>query len=334
MKIRRNYFSVLRGLRGEHSSPTPMQMCYSNHPENQKQTTFMKILISGSSGLVGSALTFSLLAGGHQVFRLVRSREEEGIYWNPKEPIDGAALEGFEAVVHLAGESIAEGRWNEEKKRRIRESRVEGTRHLAEALASLSSPPQSFITASASGYYGDRGSEILREDSPAGTGFLSGVCLEWEGATQPLQAKAVRVVHLRFGIILSSKGGALPKMLTPFKLGAGGKVGSGNQYWSWIDLDDVVRVIEFAITNSAIQGPVNVTTPNPVTNAEFTRVLGRVLRRPAIFPVPAFVARTMFGEMADALLLCSFRMEPTVLISNAFTFAYPDLESSLRHQLT
>ncbi|MCI0603872.1 TIGR01777 family oxidoreductase [bacterium] len=294
----------------------------------------MKIIISGSSGLVGSALVFNLISDGHQVFRLVRSSKQDGIVWDPKQPFaDRSVLEGFDAVIHLAGESIAEGRWNEEKKRAIRESRVLGTRHLSDAIASLNSPPKVFVCASASGYYGDRGDEILREESPPGTGFLPDVCKEWEAATQSAADKGIRVVNTRFGIILSQKGGALPKMITPFKLGAGGRIGSGKQYWSWIDLDDVVGVIEHCVNNDALEGPVNTSTPNPVTNAVFTQTLARVLKRPAIFPVPAFAARAAFGEMADALLFCSFRMQPAKLIASGYTFAYPDLESSLLHLL-
>ena len=295
----------------------------------------MRIIISGSTGLVGSSLVFNLVAEGHEIFRLVRSRDEEGVYWDPSGPVpDRSALEGFDVVIHLAGESIAEGRWNEEKKRRIRNSRTEGTRHLSEAIASLSSPPRLFACASASGYYGDRGTEILREESPSGEGFLPDVCREWEAATQVAASKGIRVVNLRFGIILSQNGGALAKMLPPFRLGAGGRIGSGKQYWSWIDLEDVVGVIEYLIQHKTLQGPVNISTPNPVTNAEFTQNLARVLKRPAFFPVPAFAARAVFGEMADALLLCSARMRPTKLIEAGYPFAYPDLESSLRHLLT
>ena len=295
----------------------------------------MKIIISGSTGLVGTALVFNLVAEGHEIFRLVRSREEEGIYWDPSEPVqDRSALEGFDAVIHLAGESISEGRWTDEKKGKIRNSRTESTRYLSDALAALTSPPGLFLCASASGYYGDRGAEILREESPPGEGFLPDVCREWEAATQGATAKGIRVVNLRFGIILSKNGGALAKMLPPFRLGAGGRIGSGKQYWSWIDLEDVVGVIEYVIQHETLLGPVNTSTPNPVTNAEFTQILARVLKRPAFLPVPAFAARAAFGEMADALLLSSFRMHPAKLIEAGYTFAYPDLESSLRHLLT
>jgi TIGR01777 family protein len=295
----------------------------------------MKILISGSSGLVGSTLTFNLMAEGHQVHRLVRSSKEEGILWNPKEPIaDRKALEDFDAVVHLAGESISEGRWNERKKKEIRESRTEGTRHLADALVTLNSPPKVFVCASASGFYGDRGAEILTEESPAGEGFLPDVCKEWEAAAQLASSKGIRVMNLRSGIILGPNGGALKKMLPPFKMGVGGKIGSGEQYWSWIDLDDIVGIIEYALNTDSLQGPVNVSSPAPVTAKDFTDTLARVLKRPAIFPIPDFAARAAFGEMADALLLCSFRMHPAKLIAGGYTFAYPDLESSLRHQLS
>ena len=295
----------------------------------------MKVLISGSSGLVGSALVFNLIADGHQVFRLVRSDKEDGIFWNPDQPIqDKKSLEGFDAVVHLAGDNISEGRWNEAKKQKIRSSRTTGTRYLAETLASLNDPPKCFICASASGYYGDRGEELLTEDSGPGHGFLADVCQEWEASTQPVVDRGIRTVFTRFGIILSPKGGALKKMLPPFKMGLGGKIGSGNQYWSWIDLDDTVGIIQFCLANDSLQGPVNVSTPEPVTAETFTDTLGRVLKRPSLFPVPAFAAKLAFGEMAEALLLASFRMKPAKLISAGYNFAFPDLESSLRHLLT
>jgi uncharacterized protein len=295
----------------------------------------MKVLISGASGLVGSSLVFNLIADGYQVFRLVRSEKEEGIFWNPSQPVhDKKVLEGFDAVVHLAGDNISEGRWSEEKKRRIRLSRTEGTRHLSEALADLNDPPKVFICASASGYYGDRGEEILTEDSGPGKGFLSDVCQEWENSAQPVISKGIRTIFTRFAIILSDRGGALKKMLAPFKMGVGGKIGSGNQYWSWIDLDDVVRIIQFCLENEPMQGAVNVNSPEPVRAETFTDTLGCVMNRPSIFPVPAFVAKLAFGEMAQDLLLSSFRMQPAKLIAAGYNFAYPDLESSLRHLLT
>jgi uncharacterized protein (TIGR01777 family) len=295
----------------------------------------MKILISGSSGLVGSALVFNLVADGHQVFRLVRSQNEDGIVWNPRQPIqDKNALEGFDAVVHLAGENISSGRWTEARKERIRLSRTEGTRHLAEALASLSSPPKVFLCASGSNYYGDREGELLTEDSEAGKGFLASVCKEWEASAQPAVEKGIRTLHLRSGIVLSPRGGALKKMLPPFRFGVGGKVGSGKQYWSWIDLDDVIGVIEFCLNQQSLQGAINNSSPEPVTAEEFADILAQVLHRPSFFPVPAFAARLAFGEMANELLLSSVRMKPAKLISARYNFAYPDLASSLRHLLT
>lgn len=301
----------------------------------------MKVIVTGSNGLVGRTLAGQLLAEGHEVTALVRGGSRtsgpEGVRparWNPAEGgIDAAALEGHDAAVHLAGESIAEGRWDEEKKRRIRESRVQGTRLLAETLAKLERKPAVLVSASATGFYGDRGDETLTEASASGDDFLSEVCREWEKATLPASQAGVRVVHLRFGIILSRDGGALAKMLTPFKLGAGGRVGSGRQYWSWIDLDDAVGVIRHAITDEGLRGAVNAVAPRAVTNEEFTKTLGRVLGRPTIFPVPAFAARLAFGEMADALLLGGQRVEPRRLKESGYKFAHPELEGSLRHVL-
>lgn len=295
----------------------------------------MKILITGSTGLIGSALVPSLTSKGHEVIRLVRSTPKSGaagVRWNPEQKyIDIAGLEGLDAVVHLAGENIAEGRWTEERKRRIRDSRVNGTRLLSEALAGLTAPPKTVLSASAIGYYGDRGEEILREDSASGSDFLANVCREWEAATQPAAQKGMRVVNLRFGIVLSKDGGALAKMLPPFQLGAGGKFGSGKQYMSWVALDDVVGVVDYALNNESLSGPVNVVSPNPVTNLEFTKTLGQVLSRPTLFPVPAFAARLVFGEMADALLLGSARVEPARLRESGYIFQYPELKSALRH---
>jgi uncharacterized protein (TIGR01777 family) len=297
----------------------------------------MKILVTGSTGLVGSVLLPFLRSKGHEVFRLVRSQAKVGpaeIYWNPEQGIDDTSrLEGLDAVVHLAGENISEGRWTEEKKARIRDSRVKGTSVLSNALASLAQPPRTLLSASAVGYYGDRGDEIVREESAPGSDFLARVCRDWEAATEQAAQKGIRVVHLRFGVIFTPKGGALSKILAPFKFGVGGRLGSGKQYMSWITLDDVVGVIDHALLNDTLIGPVNVVAPNPVTNYEFTKTLGRVLSRPTIFPVPAFAARLAFGEMADAALLASTRAEPARLKESGYVFKHPELESALRQML-
>ncbi|HEX7998469.1 MAG TPA: TIGR01777 family oxidoreductase [Pyrinomonadaceae bacterium] len=295
----------------------------------------MKILVTGASGLVGTALLPALKAAGHEVYRLVRSaadRAANGINWNPSEgTIDAASLEGMEAAIHLAGENIAEGRWTDEKKRRIRESRVKGTRLLSETLAGLEQKPHTLLSASATGFYGDRGDELLTEQSASGKDFLAEVCREWELATQPAAQSGMRVVNLRFGVILSAEGGALKKMLTPFKLGVGGKIGSGRQYMSWIGIDDAVGAILFALETETLRGPVNVVSPQPVTNLEFTKTLGRVLSRPTIFSVPEFAARLAFGEVADALLLSSTRVVPLRLKEAGYQFKYPELELVMHH---
>jgi len=297
----------------------------------------MKILITGASGLVGSALIPYLKSKGHEVVRLVRSQGVAAageLSWEPEKGIASPAqLEGLTAVVHLAGENIAEGRWSDEKKARIRDSRVKGTRTIATALAQLDRPPKTLVSASAIGFYGDRGTEVLTEQSASGDGFLPEVCREWELSTRPAAEKGIRVVYLRFGMILSAEGGALAKMVTPFKLGVGGKVGSGEQYMSWITLDDVIGVIDYALNNEALHGPVNVVAPRPVTNLEFTKTMGQVLSRPTIFPAPAFALRLAFGEMADALLLSSTRVEPLRLKETGYIFQYPELEGALHHVL-
>lgn len=296
----------------------------------------MKVLISGSHGLVGSTLIKSLESDGHELVRLVRHPPTGAseIEWSPQRySIALARLEGFDAVIHLAGESIAEGRWNEEKKRRIRESRVKGTRLLSDSLANIKHPPKSFLCASAIGYYGNRGDEILTESSPPGDDFLAEVCVEWEKASEEAVQKGIRTVNLRFGIILDSKGGALAKMLPPFRMGVGGKIGTGRQWMSWIALDDVVGAIKRALTNETLSGPVNFVAPNPVTNREFTKTLGKVLSRPTLFSIPAFGARLAFGEMADALLLSSQRVEPERLKKAGYQFRYSELKGALRHVL-
>ena len=301
----------------------------------------MKVIVTGSTGLVGRALVRSLLSDGYEVTRLVRGDSQgfrapgtAAVRWDPERgEIDAQALEGHDAAVHLAGEPIAEGRWDDEKKRRIRESRVKGTSLLAGALAGLSVKPGVLVSASATGYYGDRGAEILREESASGGDFLSEVCREWEKATLRASQAGVRVVHLRTGVVLSGEGGALQKMLTPFKLGLGGKVGSGSQYMSWITLDDLVGVIRRAIEDETLRGPVNAVTPGALTNEEFTNALGRVLGRPTIFAVPAFAARLAFGEVADAVLLAGARVEPARLKEAGFEFQHPEIEGALRSVL-
>jgi uncharacterized protein (TIGR01777 family) len=297
----------------------------------------MKILISGSHGLVGRALASSLTQDGHEIFRLVRRERLFGapeIEWDPgRGVIDGEHLEGLDTAIHLAGESIAEGRWTSEKKQRIRDSRVQGTQVLSDALSKLSHRPKTLLCASAIGFYGDRGDEILTETSPPGSGFLPSVCVEWERATEAAIEKDIRVVNLRFGVILSAQGGALAKMLTPFRMGVGGRVGTGKQWMSWIDLVDVVAAIQFCISDTSLSGPVNIVAPNPVTNAEFTEGLGEVLSRPTMLPIPGFGARLAFGEMADALLLSSQRVMPAKLKQSGYEFLQPTLNGALRRIL-
>jgi uncharacterized protein len=295
----------------------------------------MRILVSGSHGLVGKALISSLRSDSHEILRLVRGKPADAteIEWHPNEErLDTAALEGIDAVVHLAGESIASGRWTDEKKRTIRDSRVKGTTLLSDALAQLSRPPSVFLSASAIGYYGDRDDELLTEKSAPGDDFLANVCVEWENATIPTIEKGIRTVHARFGIILDANEGALGKMLTPFRMGIGGRVGDGKQWMSWIDIDDVVSGLK-SLIESSVSGPVNFVAPNPVTNAEFTKTLGRVLSKPTLFPIPAFGARLAFGEMGDALLLSSQKVKPAILEERGFVFRWPLLEEALRHLL-
>jgi hypothetical protein len=296
----------------------------------------MKILVSGSHGLVGSALVQSLKSDGHEVFSLVRRppRSDAEVEWYPdRGSLALSRLEGTDAVVHLAGESIASGRWTVNKKQRIRDSRVQATTVLSEALANLKEPPGILISASAVGYYGDRGNLILTEATAPGNDFLAGVCVAWERATEAAAEKGIRVVNARFGIILSAEGGALAKMLPPFRMGVGGRVGSGAQWMSWIALADAIGGIRFALVNESLTGPVNFVAPHPVSNAEFTKTLGKVLSRPTLFPVPEFAARLAFGEMAGALLLAGQRVAPARLQEAGYEFEYPELEPALRHLL-
>lgn len=295
----------------------------------------MNVLVTGSTGMVGSALCSYLVAKGHTVTRVIRpgsSVTGKTVSWNPDAgQIDVPALEGHDAAVHLAGESIAAGRWNAEKKARIKDSRTKSTRLLGEALAKLQRPPRTLVSASAVGYYGSRGDEVLTEQSSSGAGFLAEVCREWEAATQPALDKGIRVVLLRFGAILSKKGGALARMLLPFRMGVGGRIGDGRQYMSWIALDDAVGAIHHALATEALRGPTNAVAPQPVTNLEFTKTLGRTLGRPTIFPMPAFAARLAFGELADELLLSSQRVQPARLLDCKYSFRFPDLATALQH---
>jgi uncharacterized protein len=289
-----------------------------------------KILVSGSSGLIGTALLRALQTSGYEVACLVRGATSGNgrVGWDPARPLAPESVSGFDAVVHLAGESIV-GRWTEAKKRRIRESRVQGTRNLAEGLAAAPQRPRLLISASAIGYYGDRGEENLREDSSSGNGFLPEVCREWEAAAEPAAKAGIRTVQMRFGLVLSASGGALQEMLPPFRMGVGGNMGNGRQWWSWVDIDDLVGAIQHVIKTDALRGPVNVVAPSPVRNAEFTKTLASVLSRPAIFPMPAFAARMVFGQMGDELLLASQRVEPAKLMASGYAFQKPDLRRAL-----
>lgn len=295
----------------------------------------MNVLVSGATGLIGSALRSELESEGHSVIVLSRSKpsSEDTIRWDPSRgQIDASRLEGIDAIVHLAGESII-GRWTEEKKQKILASRVRGTRLLAETIAGLSEKPRAMVCASGINYYGDRGNELLREESEPGDAFLSEVVKEWEAAADPAREAGIRVANLRFGVVLSPEGSALGTTLPIFKLGGGGKVGSGNQWWSWVALDDVVGTLVHALENDSVEGPVNVVAPNPLTNAEYTKVLGDVLNRPTLLPVPAPAIRAVLGQVADELLLASMRVEPAKLKETGYEFRYPELEGALRHLL-
>jgi uncharacterized protein len=297
----------------------------------------MIIALTGSTGMVGTALVPALERDDHLVRRLVRGEvrdAEREIHWDPSAgKIDAQELNGVDAVVHLAGENIAGRRWSADFKRQILKSRVDGTRLLCDALAKLDMKPSVLVAASATGFYGNRGDELVEEPSTSGSGFLADVCREWEAATQAARDAGIRVVNLRIGPVLSPKGGALAKMLPPFRAGLGGVIGSGKQYLSWITLDDVVAAIQFALRTENLAGPVNAVTPDAVTNYDFTKTLGRVLGRPTILPMPAFAARLAFGEMADEMLLGGIRVEPRALAATGFKFQYSQLEPALRHLL-
>ena len=301
----------------------------------------MRLLVTGASGLVGSALIQRLSASGddpapHQIVRLVRGDprpDGSEIRWAPETgQLDPRVIEGFDAVVHLAGENIAQGRWTAAKKARIRDSRVHGTGLLCRALAGAASRPKVLVSASAVGYYGDRGDEELDETSPAGAGFLAEVCRDWEAATGPAAAAGIRVVCVRLGVILARHGGALARMVPLFRYGLGGRLGNGRQSMSWISLGDAVEAICHVLGDGSLSGPVNLVSPNPATNREFTKALGRVLRRPTPFPAPAFLLRLVLGEMADAMLLASARVFPRRLLASGFKFQTPELKDALRPQ--
>jgi uncharacterized protein len=278
----------------------------------------MNLLVTGSTGLIGSALCARLAAEGHAVGRLPRGSSDVPC--------------GVEGVVHLAGEPVA-GRWSAAKKERILESRREGTRRLCEALARMDPAPRVLVSASAIGYYGDRGETLLGEDSPGGQGFLADVCRAWESACDPARARGIRVASLRFGVVLSASGGALATMLRPFRLGLGGRIARGRQWMSWVALDDVLEIVGHVLRTDTLEGPVNVVAPAPVVNAAFTSTLARVISRPAILPIPGFVLRAAFGEAADAMLLASQRVDPARLRATGFHWRYPELEPALRHLL-
>ena len=296
----------------------------------------MRVLISGASGLIGSALCEKLTAEGDETAALVRRAAKSGeVQWNPGQPLDPACLAGFDAVVHLAGNSIA-GRWTPELKREVRNSRIKGTRTLAVAAAESfrrAGMPRAFIAASAIGYYGNRGDEVLTEASAPGSGFLPEVCVEWEVAANPAREAGMRVAHMRIGVVLAKNGGALPQLLRPFRLGLGGRIGDGRQYWSWVCLEDVVGAFVFALRNDSVVGPVNVVSPDPARVSDFVRTLGEVLHRPTIFPLPAFAVRAMLGEMGQALLLDSARVIPQKLQTLGYNFAHSELYEALRAAL-
>jgi uncharacterized protein (TIGR01777 family) len=292
----------------------------------------MNVLISGASGLVGSALIPTLVERGDRVIRLVRHPVEAGapeIEWSPGSRLDPEVLEGFDAVIHLAGENIF-GRWSARKKKAIRDSRVGGAQTLSDAIAGCQRAPQIFLSASAIGYYGSRSDETLDEESSSGEGFLAEVAREWESATGAARRTGVRVVNLRFGVVLSAHGGALKKMLPPFRLGLGGRIGSGKQWFSWISIDDTVAAILFALDQERVRGPLNLVAPDPVTNGEFAKTLGRVLHRPAIFPIPLIIPTLVFGkEMTNETLGASQRVSPAKLAAAGYNFRHSELEGAL-----
>lgn len=308
----------------------------SRHRDQSDQPR-LTVAITGGSGLVGQALTHFLTTGGHRVIQLVRDKRlvsNDAVFWNPAtQDIDTDRLAMADAVVHLAGTSIAGGRWTDARKRSIRESRVKGTELVAQTMAQLSGGPRTLISASAVGYYGRRGGELLEEDVALGSGFLTEVCQAWENATKPAERAGVRVVLLRTGLALSPAGGALRQMLPPFNMGLGGRLGSGKQYMSWIDLDDLIGLIHHVLFSDTLSGPVNATAPNPVTNSTFSAALGRVLGRPTLVPVPSLAVKAVFGQLGTEALLSGQRVIPRKAIDSGFHFFYESIEESLQFQL-
>jgi hypothetical protein len=295
----------------------------------------VRIAVTGASGFIGSALVSALRAAGHPVVRLTRTPAPRGdaVFWDPaRGQLDPAILSGVGAAVHLAGASVDE-RWTPDRKREIRSSRIDGTSLLARTLAALRPAPSVFLSASAIGFYGDRGDDLVDETSPGGTGFLAQVAREWEDAAAPARDAGIRTVHPRFGVVLGRGGGALAKLVPVFEVGAGGKIGHGNQWMSWVAREDVVRALCFLLTAKTVHGPANVTAPYPVRNGEFAKTLGHVLHRPALATVPAFAVRLLYGELADEALLAGQQVFPRVLEEAGFSFDYPQLEAAFRHEL-
>lgn len=289
----------------------------------------MRVAVSGASGFIGTAVVRRLEAAGHQVSRMVRGTAGPGeIHWIPAGALDAAPLEGFDAVVHLAAENIS-GRWTAAKKARIMNSRVQGTLTVAATLARLQQKPKVLVSASAIGFYGSRGDETLDESSTSGSDFLAEVARQWEAATEPAVRAGIRVALLRFGVVLGASGGALKQMLMPFKMGVGGRIGSGQQWMSWVALEDAAGAVEHSIANESVRGPVNAVAPNPVRNSEFTKILGEVLHRPTVFPMPEFAVKLAFGEMGESLLLGSQRVVPKKLQESGYQFKFSELKGAL-----
>jgi len=301
------------------------------------EAAIMRVLVSGASGLIGSALCEAFRQRGDDVAKLVRkewSSSGNEILWDPAAPyLERGKIEGFDAAIHLSGENVGSGRWTERKKGEIIESRIRTTRLLARTFLELESPPKSWVVASATGFYGNCGDRRLDEDEACGETFLAEVCRQWEDASHPARDKGIRVINTRFGLVMGGRKSPFTRMLLPFKLGLGGPVGPGTQYLSWITLHDAVRALLHVLATPSFEGPVNVVSPNPVRNKEFVSSLGRALNRPAVLPLPAFAARLLLGEMADDLLLASQRVIPRKLLESGFTFEYPELEQAIRHVL-